>query len=98
MNTCYLEITYRRGKPVAAYFYLLRQAGDTSARTVVGPNGLVTDFTADGRPMGIEITAPSLLTLPALNEALAAAQQPPATADDIAPLLALRQTRSAEKL
>jgi len=87
MNSRYLEITYRGGKPVAAYFYLPRLAGDTSARTLVGEGGLVTDYAADGRPIGIEITSPSNLTLPLLNAALTAAQQPPAAPDDIAPLL-----------
>jgi hypothetical protein len=88
MNSRYLEITYRRGKPVAAYFYLPRRPGDVSTRTVSGEAGLVTDYTADGRPIGIEITSPSVLTLSSLNAALAAAQQPPAAPDDIAPLLA----------
>jgi hypothetical protein len=87
MNTRYLEITYRRGKPIAAYLYLQRRPGDVSARTVAGDAGLVTDYTADGRPIGIEITAPTALTLPLFNAALAAAQQPPAAPDDIAPLL-----------
>lgn len=87
MNSRYLEITYRRGTPVAAYFYLPRRPGDVSARTIAGEGGLVTDYTADGRPIGIEITSPSVLTLPSFNAALAAAQQPPAAPDDIAPLL-----------
>ena len=28
MNQPYLEITYRRGKPLAAYLYLARREGD----------------------------------------------------------------------
>jgi hypothetical protein len=87
MNNRYLEITYRHGKPVAAYFYLPRQSGDTSAKSVPGKAGLLTDFTDDGRPIGIEITSPASTTLSALNDALSAAHQPPATPDDIAPLL-----------
>jgi hypothetical protein len=94
MNSRYLEIMYRRGRPVAAYFYLPRRLGDVSARTVVGEAGLVTDYAADGRPIGIEITSPSVLTLPALNAALASAAQPPAVPDDIAPLLAGHQRSS----
>jgi hypothetical protein len=91
MSSRYLEITYRHGKPIAAYFYLPRQAGDGSGRTVAGDAGLVTDYNADGRPIGIEITSPSNLTLASLNAALAAAKQPPATPDDIAPLLTAPQ-------
>jgi hypothetical protein len=94
MSSRYLEITYRRGRPVAAYFYLPRRPGDASARTVAGEAGLVTDYSADGRPIGIEITSPSILTLPSLNAALAAAQQPPAAPDDIAPLLTRHQRNS----
>ena len=95
MNSRYLEITYRRGEPIAAYFYLPRRPSDVSARTVVGEAGLVTDYSADGRPIGIEITSPSVLTLPLLNAALVAAQQPPATPDDIAPLVAGNRHSSA---
>ncbi len=87
MSGRYLEITYRHGKPVAAYFYLPRQPGDISACTAIGDSGLVTDFAADGRPIGVEITSPSAVTLASLNTALSAANQPPAALDDIAPLL-----------
>jgi hypothetical protein len=93
----YLEITYRTGKPIAAYFYLPRRPADVSARTVLGEGGLVTDYAADGRPIGIEITSPSALTLASLNTTLNAAGQPQATPDDIAPLLVhQRRTPAAE--
>ena len=95
MSSRYLEITYRRGTPVAAYFYLPRFPDDVSARTVAGEAGLITDYAADGRPIGIEITSPSILTLPSFNAALAAAQQPPAAPDDIAPLLTGHRRSSA---
>ena len=95
MSSRYLEITYRGGKPVAAYFYLPRRPGDVSARSVAGDAGLVTDYTADGRPIGIEITSPNILTLPSLNAALGAARQPPAVPDDIAPLLTGTRRSSA---
>jgi hypothetical protein len=95
MHSRYLEITYRRGRPVAGYFYLPRRPGDVSARTVKGEAVLITDYTDDGRPIGIEITAPGVLTLPSLNAALAAARQPPAAPDDIAPLLSGQHRSSA---
>lgn len=88
MSSRYLEVTYRRGAPIAAYFYLPRRPGDISARSVVGESGLVTDYAADGRAIGIEITSPGVLTLPSFNAALTAAQQPLAAPDEIAPLLA----------
>jgi hypothetical protein len=89
MNSHYLEITYRNGKPVAAYFYLPRHDGDESARSQRQPSGLVIDFASDGRAIGIEIPSPSNFTLSELNEALAAVNQSTATPDDVAPLLSL---------
>ena len=83
----YLEVTFRKGKPLAAYLYLPRKSGDTSSRTVKHESGLLIDFTADERPIGIEIPAPRNLTIQALNQALAFAQQPPARKEDLAPLL-----------
>jgi hypothetical protein len=86
-NSAYLEVTFRKGKPFAAYFYLPRRPGDNSARTERRQDGMLIDFAADGRPIGIEFTAPSRVTLGALNEVLQAIHQQPATGDDLAPLM-----------
>lgn len=88
MKHRYLEVTFRNGKPLAAYLYLPRNPGDTSVRTVKQGEGLVIDFAADGRAIGIEITAPSRVSLETLNRALAALNQAPATADELRPLAA----------
>ena len=90
MKHRFLEITFRKGKPLAAYLYLPRSPGDVSVRTERLDPGLVIDYAADGRAIGIEITAPSKVSLAALNQALTAAKQETATADDLAPLLASR--------
>ncbi len=84
----YLEVTYRDGKPVAAYLYLQRQSGDRSVRTERRAGGLVIDFTTGDRPIGIEITAPQVLSLDALNRALASLDQEPATEQELGPLAA----------
>ncbi|MBM4063598.1 MAG: DUF2283 domain-containing protein, partial [Planctomycetes bacterium] len=63
MKHSYLEVTFRRGRPLAAYYYLPRRDGDSSVRTERASGGLVVDFAADGRPIGIEITAPTQLVL-----------------------------------
>lgn len=84
----YLEVTYRHGKPLAAYLYLPRQPEDRSFRTVQMAPGFVIDFHRDGRPIGIEITAPTKLSLAALNRALRSLGLPPAKKADLAPLLA----------
>ncbi len=88
MKHRYLEVTFRKGKLLAAYLYLPRNAGDTSLRTVRHGEGLLIDFTADGRAIGIEMAAPSRVSLDALNRALAAVNQAPATADELGPLAA----------
>ena len=90
MNQRYLEVTYRKGKPLAAYLYLPRVAGDTSVHTERPAPGLVIDYSADRRPIGIEITAPGKVTLAGLNQVLVSVGQNPATADELAPVLAGR--------
>lgn len=86
----YLEVTYRKGKPLAAYLYFQRQPGDSSSRTEKRADGLVIDYAVDGRPIGIEITAPSKVTLSGLNETLASVGLAALPPDDLAPLLAGR--------
>ena len=85
----YLEVTYRKGKPLAAYLYLPRRDGDTAARSepfAPPSDGLVVDFAPDGRAIGIEVLSPSTLTLAALNRALSALHQPAASDRDLRPL------------
>ncbi|MCG3127581.1 MAG: hypothetical protein CHACPFDD_02446 [Phycisphaerae bacterium] len=88
MRHRYLEVTFRDGKPVAAYLYLSRRPGDVSARTERRAAGLIVDFAADGRAIGIEITAPRRFTLPAQDEVLAELREAPATPIEVAPLIA----------
>jgi uncharacterized protein YuzE len=87
MKARFLEITYRNGKAIAAYLYLPRQSGDRSVQTKRLGNGLVIDFTSDGRAIGIEVTSPNHLTLGDLNRALIEANQPELQPDEAAPLL-----------
>jgi uncharacterized protein YuzE len=70
MKDAYLEVTFRRGRALAAYYYLPRPLGEKSYRTMRVEPGLVVDFNRGGKPIGIEITAPSKLTLPAFNRVL----------------------------
>jgi hypothetical protein len=88
MKHSYLEVTYRKGRVLAAYFYLPREANDISVRTERLDGGLVVDFASDGRPIGIEITSPSQFDLSILNQALSRLGQQPLPADDLAPLAA----------
>ena len=70
MNASYLQVTYRRGQPVAAYYYLPRVSGEHSVRTRRVEPGLLIDYAKDGRAIGVEITAPSALTVTAFNRVL----------------------------
>ncbi|MEO8677717.1 MAG: DUF2283 domain-containing protein [Vicinamibacterales bacterium] len=88
MKEPYLEVTFRHGHAIAAYYYLPRETSQKSARTRRVEPGLVIDFTAEGQAIGIEITAPSKITLAALNSVLQEVGQAPASEADLAPVLA----------
>jgi len=88
MSHRYLEITYRRGKPLAAYLCLPRQAGDKSVRVEPHGRGYLVDWTEDGRPIGIEMPSPSQVTIEGLNEVLAELRQAPLDPEEASPLVA----------
>ena len=88
MSHRYLEITFRSGRPLAAYLYLPRQAGDKSARVEPHGHGYLVDWTQDGRPIGIEMPSPSLVTLAGLNDVLAELRLGPLDPDEVSPLIA----------
>jgi len=88
MKTTYLTVTFRNGRALAAYWYLPRRARDKSARTRRAPLGLIIDFTADGRAIGVEITSPGRVTVSGFNRVLRSLGAEPITRDDLAPLKA----------
>jgi hypothetical protein len=88
MKEPYLEVTFRSGRPMAAYLYLPRQGGEKSSTTRRVEPGMMIDFNASGIPIGIEITAPDLISLAAINRVLQDLGVPPVTRTDLAPLLA----------
>jgi hypothetical protein len=87
MSKTYLEITYRSGKPFAAYLYLPRNPGDRSARTERRGKFLV-DFTDTGRPIGVEIPSVSNVDAAAVNQLLRDLHEKELTSADLAPLVA----------
>ncbi len=88
MKQPYLEVTFRRGRPLAAYHYLPRSSGAKSDHTRQVDPGLVVDFGQDGRAIGIEITAPGKVTVEALNRLLVELGIPGLAEGDLAPLRA----------
>lgn len=88
MNEPYLEITFRHGRPLAAYLYLPRDEHEKSVRTEQAAPGLLIDFTAGGRPIGLEITAPGRVSAATINRVLIDLGLSPLPDDDLAPLQA----------
>lgn len=88
MNESYLEVTFRHGRPIAAYLYLPRRPGEKSYRTSRADPGLVIDLNRRGKPIGIEITAPGKASVSALNRVLRDLGLPPVKRADLAPLWA----------
>lgn len=88
MKPPFLEVTYRSGRPLAAYLHLPRQGGDRSARTEDAGDGMVVDIAADGRVIGVEILAPTRLVLSGLNRVLGRFGCEPVAKSDVAPLVA----------
>ena len=88
MKDRYLEVTFRHGRPIAAYYYLPRDTDQKSARTRRVEPGLIIDFGADGQAIGIEITIPDMVSLAGLNAVLQELGHAPASEADLAPVLA----------
>ena len=88
MREACLEVTYRHGRPIAGYYYLPRRPRQRSYRCrEMGP-GLIVDFTRSGKPIGIEIVDPTLVTVAAINRVLRQLKQPTLTRRDLVPLKA----------
>ena len=88
MKETYLEITFRHGRPLAAYLYLPRAGEERSARTEQAAPGLLIDFATDGRPIGLEITAPDRVSPGTINRVLGDLGLSPLPDADLAPLRA----------
>jgi uncharacterized protein YuzE len=86
MKHRYLEVTYRKGKPVAAYLYFPRNVGASAVRTEDAGSGLRIDYDAQGKALGVEVTAPALATVEHLNGVLSGLGQELLHAREWAPL------------
>ena len=88
MKAMYLEVTFRHGRPIAAYLYLPREIGEKSSRTLKVEPGLIIDFGLSGNPIGIEITAPTKITVADLNAVLSKLGLSSLKESELAPLQA----------
>jgi hypothetical protein len=71
MKQRYLEVTFRKGKLLAAYLYLPRAAGAKAVKTSDAGRGVKIDYDAHEKPIGVEITAPSAISVDELIALLA---------------------------
>lgn len=88
MRERYLEVTYQKGRPLAAYLYLPRAAGAKSARTVKAGAGLLIDYALSGDAIGLEITAPAHVSVEQITVVLQSLGQPGLEPGELAPLRA----------
>jgi uncharacterized protein YuzE len=88
MKQRYLEVTFRKGKPLAAYLYLPRAPGTKAVRTSDAGRGVKIDYDASETPIGVEITAPSAITVDELLELLGTLGIDQPDRADLAPLAA----------
>ena len=63
MESRFLEVTFRRGKPIAAYLYLTDDSSAKSHRSKQSGLGLVLDYGEADELIGIEITCGYLSAL-----------------------------------
>ncbi len=84
-----LQVSYRKGRPFAAYLHLSHATGEKSAKTVPSPDGLlVVDYAPNGQPIRVEITAPAAVSLERLNRLLADLGESPLSEQDYLPVRA----------
>ncbi len=85
MRNSSLQVTYRRGKFMAAYLYLAPKRGQRAAHTSETSNGIIIDSAEDGSILGIEFLSESLIDPRKVNEALAELGAAPIDAEDLQP-------------
>src|SRR5262249_42625887 len=88
MRQRYLEVTFRNGKPLAAYLYLPRDGRARITSTRDAGHGMKVDFDASGTPVGVEITAPSIVSVASLNTVLMQLGIGAVAAEELRPLAA----------
>ena len=88
MKERYLEVTFRKGKPLAAYVYLPRHGEMKSAKTVEAAPGILVDYAGSGEPIGLELTAPAHVTVEQINAVLTPLGLSGMTPEELAPLRA----------
>jgi hypothetical protein len=88
VNRIFLTVTYRCGRPIAAYVQLPREEGDRAVRTDRIDDVFLVDRAADGRPIGVDITDPTELSADRLVDLLRSLGLPEIDREEFRPLIA----------
>ena len=89
MKQIQLRVTYREdGSPFAAYLHLPSKPNEKSAKCRRVEPGMILDINKKGKLIGIELTAPGLVTLAAINAILEEYGLEPLDAAALKPLVA----------
>ena len=88
MTHPFLQVTFRRGRPFAAYDYVSGRSGRKSFKSRRIEPGLVVDYARNGHAIWIEITSPGTVTLTALNRVLRELGAAPLKRSEFEPLRA----------
>ena len=89
MKQIYLKVTYRDdGSPFAAYLHLPSKPNEKRAKCRRVEPGMILDINNEGELIGVELTAPSLVTLDDVNKVLAEYGLEPIKEATLKPLLA----------
>lgn len=89
MKGRYLEITYRKGKLIAAYLYLPTRLARKSKKTSKAADGILVDYNKAGKPIGVEIIAPEQVSWQMINQVVVGLNLPPVSEAELTPLRAV---------
>lgn len=77
MSTRNIEISFRKGKPIAAYLYLRDPKVRTKSASTSEPEpGIIVDYSNEGAPLGIEIVMPLSISSGRVDEVLKSLGEP----------------------
>jgi uncharacterized protein YuzE len=82
----HLKVTYKKGKPFAAYLYLPADSSQKAASTREVRPGFVADFDGEGRVLGLEIVNPAESTREQVLDVLRELHVAEIAADELAPI------------
>jgi hypothetical protein len=87
MTAPVLEMTFQKGRPLAAYLHLSSARRQAGATRQLAPS-LLGDFDKRGALLGLEILAFDKATIARINQVLLACGRPALPAKELAPLRA----------